>query len=404
MTNSSSFIYLVVALILGVILGFLIGRGRQKVGVGLDQQNIDAQIQLSAEKARSEQLALQITQLTEQRAKEQEENTAQLELRKELEALKSQVTAFSSSALDADRRRAEAEKEIQTRINEMKENNSELAKNTGAIAKVLSSSQARGRFGEAQLEKLLENAGLVEGQHYHAQRAIDHDGADVSKPDVTIAMPGGSEIYIDSKFPFEAYFRAYEVEDETTRNNLLKEHAKVVRDHIKVLSGRGYAQKGASPDFVILFAPVESVLVDALHVDPQLLEYAFQQRITIATPTSMMALLRTIGYLFSREKAAQNAREIQLIAENFLGNITKLYEKIAKLGRSVNTLVTSYNDLIPTAEQTVLTPARKMRQLDVQGPMAPTPPSIDASVREIRFQGAVDAIEGELIADGEIAE
>ena len=393
MTNSS-IAYLFVALIIGVVLGFLIGRGRQKNSNGSDAQNVEIQVALSAEKARNEQLAIQLSQLTEQLAKEQHENASQLELKKELEALKLQVTAFSTSAVDADRRRAEAEKEIQTRINEMKDNSSELAKSTGTIAKVLSSSQARGRFGEAQLEKLLENAGLIEGEHYQVQRSVSGEGS--GRPDVTIAMPGGSVLFIDSKFPFENFYQAYAVEDGPQRDALLKDHAKSLKDHIKKLSDRGYAQQDVSPDFVILFAPIESILADALHVDGQLLDYAFSQRVTIATPTNMLALLRTVGYLFSREKVAQNASQIHRLAEEFLDDITKTYGQINKLGRALKSSVTSYEELVGVVQNTAVRSAKKIRALDVQGPMPEESVEISQVIREIpamKIESVVEVFE-----------
>ena len=389
MTNSSAFTYVFIALFAGVFLGYLIGRGR-KTTDGVDAGDLNTiQTELAVAKSQVQQFSTQL---------EQERSKTTVALQTELAALKAGVIAITASATEADRRRSEAEEGLRTQIRTMNESNSALVTQTSTIARVLNSSQSRGKFGEAQLEKLLENAGLIEGQHYTVQKSTTGEGT--GRPDVTIAMPGASVLYIDSKFPFENFYQAYAVEDETQRDVLLKEHAKALKDHIKKLAERGYAQQGTSPDFVILFAPIESILADALRIDDTLLDYAFSQRVTIATPTNMMALLRTVGYLFSREKVAQNASEIHTLAEKFLDDITKLYDKINKLGRALKSTITSYDDLIGTAQNTAIRTAKKIRSLDVQGPAPESPVEITQVVREISTASAESVIdEFEIVED-----
>jgi len=391
MTNSSAFIYVFIALFVGVALGIVIGRGRKTTG-GTDGGELAAlQTELTIANAQAQQFSAQLDQ-------ERNKTEATIALQTELAALKAGVLAITTSANEADRRRSEAEEGLRTQIRTMNENNGALVTQTSTIARVLNSSQSRGKFGEAQLEKLLENAGLIEGQHYTVQKSTTGEGN--GRPDVTIAMPGASVLYIDSKFPFENFYQAYAIEDETQRDVLLKEHAKALKDHIKKLAERGYAQQGSSPDFVILFAPIESILADALRIDATLLDYAFSQRVTIATPTNMMALLRTVGYLFSREKVAQNANEIHTLAEKFLDDITKLYDKINKLGRALKSTITSYDDLIGTAQNTAIRTAKKIRSLDVQGPTPEDAVEITQVVREISSASAQSVMdEFEIVED-----
>ena len=390
MTNSSAFMYVFMALFVGVGLGFVIGRGRKATGtVDTGQQFVQAQIDLASSKARAEQLDIQVGQLKEQLTNEQQTSNQQLELKKELESLKNQVTSFSTAAVDADRRRVEAEKEITTRIEEMKSNNVELAKSTNTIAKVLSSSQARGRFGEVQLELLLENAGLMNKENFDTQRVIIHYDESNARPDVTVNMPGGTSIFIDSKFPFEEYFNAYAVEDADQRKALLESHARVVRGHIRTLSERKYEDRAVSPNFVVLFAPIESILGDALKADPELLEYAFQCNVTIATPSTMMALLRTVGFVFSRESVAKNANEIRELAKDFLANITKLYGRLSTLGKRLNSTVTAFDDVVKYSEGTLLSPAKKIKALDIQGSPLVIPGEISKETRIVKDQSAL---------------
>ena len=406
MTNSSAFIYVFIALFVGVGFGFVIGRGRKATGqVATNDEQQHLREELAGSQATVVQLNKQVEQLTAQLKNEQENSIQQTELKKELEALKGQVTTLSSSAVEADRRRAEAEKEIQTRIQEMKENNSDLAKNTGAIAKVLSNSQARGRYGEVQLQVLLEHAGLLKTENYDTQRVlINHDESD-ARPDVTINMPGGTSIFIDSKFPFEDYFNAYAQEDDAKRSELLDRHAKVVRSHIKTLADRQYANRSASPDFVVLFAPIESILSDALKVDPELLEYAFGLNVTIATPSNMLALLHTVGFVFSRESVAKNANEIRELAKDFLNNISKLYERISTLGKRLNSTVSAFDDVVKYSEGTLLRPASKIKKLDIQGSPIKLPEQIAKETREYKSLGVAEmeavALDDELLDDSD---
>ncbi|NBU31676.1 MAG: DNA recombination protein RmuC [Actinobacteria bacterium] len=379
MTNSSAFIYVFIALFVGVGLGFIIGRGR-KVTEGTVSGDVTLlQAQLISTQA-------QVEQLNSQLSAERSNANETIKLQTELAALKDGIAAITRSAADADRRRAAAEEGLRTQIRAMNESSTELVAQTTSIARVLNSSQARGKFGEAQLEKLLESAGLIEGEHYQVQRATTGEGN--GRPDVTIEMPGASVLYIDSKFPFESFYQAYAVEDETQREALLKDHAKKLKDHIKTLSDREYQQQGTSPDFVILFAPIESILADALRIDSTLLDYAFKMKVTIATPTNMMALLRTVGYLFGREKVAKNATEIHDLAEKFLQDITKLYVKINEVGKNIERINKSYEDLTKVAQHTALRSAKKIRALDVQGPTPENPIEITQVVREITITEA----------------
>jgi len=265
----------------------------------------------------------------------------------------------------------------------MASHNENLVNQTRAIAGALASSQTRGKFGEAALEQLLIGAGLIEGEHFTRQRSAERTDASGAIPDITINMPGGSVLYIDSKFPFERFYEAFETEDEDRRKELLALHTKDLLKHIEALSKRKYAERGASPDFVILYAPVDSIFTEALRSDPTLLDKAFALGVTIATPTSMMALLRTVGYLFSRNRVATNAAEIQELAAKFLKDVSSLHEKIVTVGERLKSTLKAYNELIPTAETTVLSAAKKMRALEVSGKTPKAIPELSENVRQL---------------------
>jgi len=301
----------------------------------------------------------------------------------ELESMKKSVEILSSQARDADRSRIAAEQDIRKDLTNMATTNRSLLEETTKIAGALSSSQTRGKFGEAQLEQLLENAGLIEGEHFTRQKSVSNEDEKIGIPDVTIALPGSSVLFIDSKFPFERILDAFETEDPKEREVLIEQHTKDLLKHVDALAKRGYAEKGASPNFVVLFAPFESILTEALRFDSRLLDKAFAKGVTIATPTTMMALLRTVGYIFSRNRLAESATEIQELAGTFLKNVAALHTKIITIGDRLKGTVKAYNDMVPTAESTVLSPAKKLKGF----------PEVSENVRVLKSNLALDAPE-----------
>ena len=304
---------------------------------------------------------------SEERLKESEsKNESAAKIATQLEDMRTSVERMRIQAQEASEKRIQSETELKGTINEMRQASTSLFDETRKIAGALSSSQARGKFGEAQLELLLEQAGLREGHEYDAQRSTtDADSSGI--PDVTVKMPGGSRLFIDSKFPFDRFLDAFATEDQDERDEFLTAHTKDLLKHVDALAKRGYHKSQGSPDFVVLFLPFETLLAEALRIDPQLLEKAFKVGVTIATPTSMMALLRTIGHIFTRNKLAESADDITKIAATFLKNLTLLHTKIVAVGKAVNSVSKAYDDLVPTAQKTVLAPAVRINKLGVAG-------------------------------------
>jgi DNA recombination protein RmuC len=304
---------------------------------------------------------------SEERLKESEsKNESAAKIATQLEDMRTSVERMRTQAQEASEKRIQSETELKGTINEMRQASTSLFDETRKIAGALSSSQARGKFGEAQLELLLEQAGLREGHEYDAQRSTtDADSSGI--PDVTVKMPGGSRLFIDSKFPFDRFLDAFATEDQDERDEFLTAHTKDLLKHVDALAKRGYHKSQGSPDFVVLFLPFETLLAEALRIDPQLLEKSFKVGVTIATPTSMMALLRTIGHIFTRNKLAESADDITKIAATFLKNLTLLHTKIVAVGKAVNNVSKAYDDLVPTAQKTVLAPAVRINKLGVAG-------------------------------------
>jgi DNA recombination protein RmuC len=336
---------LLIGLIAGSAIGYLFSSLKSKDSAGNQALLDNYKVQLEAERSKTE---------------------SAIKLNAELVAVKDSVTKLTTQSNEANRIRTEAEANLNTTILEMRRASESIFDETRKIAGALSNSQIRGKFGEAQLELLLQGAGLREGHEYTAQRSTtDADSSGI--PDVTVNMPGGSQLFIDSKFPFERFLEAFGTDDQTERDQYLQQHTRDLMKHVDALAKRGYHKSQGSPDFVVLFVPFETLLSEALRSDPQFLEKAFKVGVTVATPTSMMALLRTIGYIFTRNKLAENADEIQKVASTFLKNITLLHTKIVAVGNAISQTSRAYEDLVPTAEKTVLAPARRIHNLGVAG-------------------------------------
>ena len=329
-----------------LIIGLTIG-----LGIGI----VIGSLRANSEKGK-------VALLTAQIEKMREEEGRLTTLNEQLKAVTTSMTTLSSQAQDAEVKRARAESEIKTQIENMKVGNENLLRETTKLAGALSNSQTRGKYGEAQLETLLENAGLLENVHFFKQD-YRTTGTDISKPDIKISVPGGSEIFIDSKFPFDRFLDAVGEKDPAERQRLMALHAKDLLGHVNALAKRGYQETGNSPDYVVLFAPFESIVSEALEVEPQLLHKAFEKNIAIATPTTMLALLRTVAYVFSRSELAKNAAEITDLAGELLKRIGKVHSKIETLGDRIKSTERAFNDLIKSAEENVLKPARKMVKL-----------------------------------------
>lgn len=386
----SSALVTLLTLIIGLALGFGLG-------------NYIARLRSSASSGNSVQIAQELNDVkvllraSEERLKVAEsKNENETKIATQIEEMKSTVERMRAQAQDAAEKRVASETQLIGTIDEMRKASTTFFDETKKIAGALANTQTRGKFGEAQLQLLLDNAGLREGHEYVAQRSTtDADSSGI--PDITVSMPGGSHLFIDSKFPFDRFLEAFDTDIQEERDELLRLHTKDLFEHVKALSKRGYHKSQNSPDFVVLFLPFETLLAESLRVDPMLLENSFKLGVTISTPTSMMALLRTVGHIYTRNKLAENADDITKVAATFLKNITLLHTKIVAVGKAINTTSKAYEDLVPTAEKTVLAPARRINKLGVAGDkekLAIDYPDAPSAVRQLQsLEGDSDSDE-----------
>jgi len=293
------------------------------------------------------------------------------------ESLESLRRASDSASRD----RATAEATLTSQISAVQQRYQSLEVATTQLASALAKGQTRGQWGEMQLEGLLEHSGLVEGVHFTRQ-GTRQDGESATRPDIVVRLPGGGEVLVDAKFPFDAYWKACATGDVALREELMRKHAADLLLRARELSAKGYSDTPTSPDFVVMFLPLESLLSAALDMDGLLLEKTFERKVVLATPTSMLALLRTIAFGYQRQLMADNAEEIRAAGAEMLTRLSTLSEHLDGMRRGLDQAVRGYNAFVGSFDRQAMRQARRMRDMGVDAPKTITSPTeIDIELR-----------------------
>lgn len=261
--------------------------------------------------------------------------------------------------------RSEAYGGIKAQLESMQASQQNLAQETQNLVNALRRPEVRGRWGEITLRRLVELAGMVEHCDFQEQVHTSSDDK-VIRPDMIVRMPDRRELVVDVKTPLDAYLEAAEAKDDAQRDLGLKRHARNVREHIRKLSSKAYwEQFSESPEFVILFIPGDQFLSAALNEDPDLIESALSQQIILATPTSLVALLKAVAYGWRQLALADNAEEIRRLAEDLYGRLSTFVGHLNKVGKQLSSSVDHYNRAMGSLERKVLPGARKFVELGV---------------------------------------
>ena len=266
---------------------------------------------------------------------------------------------------------------LSEQVRQLTQSQDRLQSETRNLVTALRSPATRGRWGEMQLRRVVEMAGMVE--HCDFEQQVSAEGTDGRlRPDMVVNLPGARHVVVDAKVPLQAFLDANDATDESMRRSHLVAHARQLRAHVDALSKKAYwDQFDDSPEFVVAFVPGDALLAAALEHDASLLEHSVSNRVLVATPTTLIALLRTVAYGWQQEAIAENAREVQLMGRELYKRLATFGEHMARTGRSLSGAVDSYNKAVGSLERNVFPQARRFHELGVVGGADKEMPELD---------------------------
>lgn len=386
----------------GVVAGFLLFR-RRTAALEEDFDGVSARLaavnaQFAAADAERRLLLSQNRELNESRNQDGSVLRALAPVAEKLTAVQQQVSLL-------ERDRLEQYGQLAQQLQEARLSDEQLLRSTHALASALRSNSARGQWGEVQLRRVVEAAGMLRHVDFHEQ--VHSASADNAiRPDLVVQLPGGKQLVVDAKVPLASYLAAQEQGNTghsagsgalsvgNGADALLLAHAKALKSHVDALGSKKYWDiPGNSPELVICFLPAESILAAALEADPALLDYALSRNVVLASPGTLLAVLKSVAFTWRQDVLTDNARELFELARQLYERMGTLGDNVGKLGSSLKTSVDRYNALVGTLEARVLPTARKLNSMDTDGLVSPS--AVEAVPRTL---AAPELIEGESAA------
>jgi DNA recombination protein RmuC len=382
----------VLCLAAGAAIGVLFARSR----AAADTARLEER--LAAARDGEQRLEQSLRALTHDAAREQSASLGTL-----VAPLRDSLSRYEQQLAELERSRVGAYAELREQLREVAGTSEQLRTQTGQLVSALRAPQVRGRWGEHQLRRIVEAAGLVSHCDFDEQVTVTTDDA-VVRPDLVVHLSGGKQVVVDAKAPFSGYLDAMEARDEPTRNARLDAHARHLRAHVDQLAAKAYwSAFETAPEFVVLFVPADTFLDAALQRDPTLLEHGFERNVVIATPATLIALLRTVAYAWRQDALAANAADVHRLGKELYGRLATMGGHVAKLGGALSGAVTAYNKTVGSLESRVLVTARKFADLGVAGEaeaaeLLGAPPQVESAARQLQAPELVASEQSALVA------
>ncbi|HLL67974.1 MAG TPA: DNA recombination protein RmuC [Micromonosporaceae bacterium] len=381
-------VLVLVGVALGAVLGWLVARLR----AGADIARLEATLQATRDGEARLEASLRALTLEARGQTQDAVADAVMPLHEALQRYEHRVS-------DLEKERVGAYEALREQVRSMHEVSGELRTETRQLVSALRAPQVRGRWGEHQLRRIVEAAGMLEHCDFSEQVSAQADTGMV-RPDLVVRMHGGRQVVVDAKAPFDAYLSAMEAREESGRDHHLAQHARHLRGHVDALAAKSYwAAFAPTPEFVVLFLPADPFLDAALQRDPSLLEHAFARNVVLATPATLVALLRTVAYSWRQEALTRNAVVVHALGRELYQRLSTMGEHLAKVGTSLGSAVTSYNKTVGSLEARVLVSARRLAELGVSGEPLPTPAQVETAPRQVQAPELVDSEYQALLAD-----
>ncbi len=353
--------------------------------------------QLAGQAERIRELQERIRELQDTDAARQKEDGRVLLA---LSPVKQTLTAMQEKVAELEKQRQQQYGELSEQLRSASESEERLRSTAESLASALRSNSTRGVWGETQLRSVVEAAGLIERVDFGVQTTISSDSG-AGRPDMVVHLPGGKNIAVDAKVPFDAYLEASAIPatavgaDLDRRKQLLDRHVKALRAHITALGSKGYWNGlEASPELVIAFIPSESLVSSALEADPGIMEFAFAKRVALASPVTLWSVLKTVAFSWQQDVLTQEARQLFDLSQELYGRLGTTAGHISKLGRTIDRSVKDYNAFIGSFERKVFPTARKLAALSGDNLFEPVE-AIEETPREVSAH--------ELLAELEVA-
>jgi len=335
--------------------------------------------------------ASQQTQVGELAQREQAVKALVEPLTRTLEAVRTELTT-------AEKARLAGHAALGEQVRAMRESSEHLRSETAQLVTALRSSQVRGRWGELQLRRVVESAGMIAQVDFVEQSQVRTDDG-LLRPDMVVRLAGGKNVVVDAKVAFLGFLEATQTADERVRTERLAAHARHMRTHIDDLAGKRYWDQFApAPEFVVMFVPAESFLHAALEQDPGLVEYAFERNVVIASPMTLLALLRTIAYAWRQDALASNAQAVLTLGKELHGRLATMGLHLAKLGRAIDAAAGAYNQTVSSLETRVLVSARRFADLNVVDGELPTPAPANPQLSAVSAPELVASVTEQVVA------